>query len=202
MIRITALTGFVVLAAASAHAQGWYNYAIPGGLAPANAPSRPNNDSYSGLYLGPDGEFRSGSVHTFSMDLGDGISMGLFTTVSNSPALPAILVPGFAGGITTNYANGLYLDPAVGSPSNVSGRLSVALGGGLSMDFLGGLSRWPGNFGPGSGFENSMSTTVGTGFSMNFGHGGTLSLTGSVSRGFGPGFSARPCSSLSIAACR
>ena len=59
------------------------------------------------------------------------------------------------------------------------------------MDFLGALARGPANgfyFGPGSGFDNRMSTTVGTGFSMNFGHAGTFSVIGGVSRGFGTGF--------------
>jgi len=197
IVRITALAGFVVLTAASAHAQGWYNYAVPNGLDPASGPSSPNYNSYSGLYVSPGGELYSGSVNTFSVNLGSGVSMSLFSSVSNGPAdelsglSGSTLVPGFASTVTTNYANGLYLDPAVRMPSNVSGRLSVNLGGGLSMDFLGALSRGPANgfyFGPGSGFDNRISSTVGTGFSMNFGHGGTLSVIGGVSRGFGAGF--------------
>jgi hypothetical protein len=200
MIRITALTGFVILAAATAHAQGWFTYAISGGPDPASAPFRPNYNSYSGFYVGPGGELRPGSANTFSMNFGDGVSMGMFTSLSKVPVLNLSGLPGnslvqsFAGTVTTNYANGSYFDPAVGMVSTVSGRLSLGLGGGLSMDFLGGVSKGPGNgfyFGPGSGFDNHMSTTVGTGFSLNFGRGGTLSVIGSMSsvpRGFGAGF--------------
>ncbi len=32
MTGAAALTGFVILAAVGAHAQGFYNYAVPGGL--------------------------------------------------------------------------------------------------------------------------------------------------------------------------
>ena len=206
MGKITALAGLLVLAAGTADAQGWYNPAIFGGPDLAGTASRPSYDSVGGLYLSPDGGLYSGSVNRFSIDMGGGVSMGVITTLSHDVAggfsgLPGnILVPGFAGTGMANYANGSYLDPAANMASSVSGRLSLDLGGGLSMNFLGGLSRAPGNgfyFGPASGFENRMSTTVGTGFSMNFGHGGTLSVIGSVSRGFGGG-----CGSLSIAGCR
>jgi hypothetical protein len=199
MIRITALTGFAILAAATAHAQGSYNYAISGGPDSNGVLFRPNYSSYSGFYMGPAGDLHSGTVNTYSMNLGGGVSMGLFTTVSNAPTFDLAGYPGnslvqsFSGTVRTNYANGSYFDPAVGTPSNVSGRLSVGLGGGLSMDFLGGVSRAPGSgfyFGPGSGFDNRMTTTVGTGFSLNLGRGGRLSVSGSMSSGprvFGAG---------------
>src|SRR5438105_5938995 len=163
VMRITALAGLVALTAGTAHAQSWYNYTLDA----ASAASRPNTTSYTGLYTGPGGELYSASVNSFSMNLGDGASMRLFTTVLNPSAagfwsIPgSTLVPGFAGSATTNYARGLYLDPAASGPSNVSGRLSFGLGGGLSMDFLGGLSRGLGNgfyAGPGSAFDNRMST--------------------------------------------
>jgi hypothetical protein len=77
--------------------------------------------------------------------------------------------------------------------------MSVNLGGGLSMDFLGGLSQGPNGyyFGQGYGLESRTAATVGAGFSMNFGHGGTLSLIGSMSSG-----SSRACGPVFIAACR
>ena len=193
--RVAALTGFVILASASAHAQGWYNYDIPRAPDPANAQSQSNPISFTDYFSGPGGGLYSTSVHGFTNNLGDGMSVTVFSTVSNGPAglmsgLPgSTLVPGFPGSITTNYASGLGVDPAVGMPSSVAGRMSFNLGGGLSMDFLGAMARGPagGFYGsPFSPFNNSFSSTVGTGFTMNFGHGGSLSLIGSVSRSYGP----------------
>jgi len=196
-IRIAALTGFVILAAASAHAQGWYNYNIPTAPDSANTQSQSNPINFTDYFSGPGGGLYSASVHGYSTNLGDGMSVSVVSMVSNGPAgvmsgLPgSSLVPGFPGSVATNYASGLNFDPAVGVPSTVAGRMSFNLGGGLSMDFLGGMSRGPGSgfygspFSPFSPFNNSFSSTVGTGFTMNFGHGGSLSLTGSVSRSFG-----------------
>ena len=196
-IRIAALTGFVMLSAASAHAQGWYNYNVPPAPDPANPQSQSNPINFTDYFSGPGGGLYSASVHGYSTNLGDGMSVSVVSMVSNGPAgmmsgLPgSSLVPGFPGSFTTNYASGLNLDPAVGAPSAVAGRMSFNLGGGLSMDFLGGMSRGPGSgfygspFSPFSPFNNSFSSTVGTGFTMNFGHGGSLSLTGSVSRSYG-----------------
>ena len=200
MIRIAALTGFVILTAAAAHAQGWYsNYGFFGAPDPASPPFQANTNSYSGFYAGGDGLLHSGTVNAFSMNLGRGVSMGLFT-VSNAPGVDFSAFgangfgPGFPGSVAANFANRTYFDPAMSAPSNVAGQLSIGLGGGLSMNILGGVSRAPGSgfyFGPGSAFENRTYTTVGTGFSFNFGRGGTLSLTGSVSSGprfYGYGF--------------
>lgn len=192
---VAALTGFVILAAASAHAQGWYNYDIPRMTDPTNAQSQSNPISFTDYFSGPGGGLYSTSVHGFTNNLGDGMSVTVFSTVSNGPAglmsgLPASgLVPGFPGSITTNYSSGLNADPAVAMPSSVAGRMSFNLGGGLSMDFLGAMARGPagGFYGsPFSPFNNGFSSTVGTGFTMNFGHGGSLSLIGSVSRSYGP----------------
>jgi hypothetical protein len=199
-IRIAALAGFVILAAASAHAQGWYNYDIPPAPDPAVAQSQSNPISFTDYFAGPGGGLYSTSVHGVTNDLGGGVSVSVFSTVSNGPAgmvsglAGSTLVPGFPGSITTNYASGLNLDPAVGMPPSVAGRMSFNLGGGLSMDFLGAMARGPAGgfyFGPVSPFSSGYSTTVGTGFTMNFGHGGSLSLIGSVSRSYGPcgGFS-------------
>ena len=202
MIRITVLTGFAILAVATAHAQVSYNYANFGAMDPSAPLFRPYTSSYSGFYLGPDGGPHSGTVNAYSMNLGRGVSMGLFTTMSNAPA---INFSGFAGNnalqsfgsVPTNYANGPYFDSAVGGPSTVSGQLSLGLGGGVSMNFLGGVSRAPGSglyFGPGSGLDNRTYTTVGTGFSFDFGRGGKLSVSGSMSsassgpRVYGPSF--------------
>jgi len=187
-----ALTGFVMLAAAGAHAQGFYNYAFPGGLDDfAGAPFGPNSGSYSRFYMAPGGGLYSGSVNTFSMDLGRGVSMDLVTSgpaagfsgLSGSP-----LVPGFPNALAMNAAIGLYLNPAMSAPWTTSGRLSVALGGGVSWDFIGGVSRTQGNgfyLGPGGRFDDQTFTTVGTGFSFNFRRGGTLSFSGSVSSASG-----------------
>ena len=200
MIRAAALTGFVILTAAPAHAQGWYNYGIFRVPDPASPPFQAYTNSYSGFYVGADGSLHSGSVNAFSMNLAPGVSMGLFTGVSNAPGVDFSrlgsngFVQSFPGSLLTNYANGWYFDPAARAPSNVAGQLSIGLGGGLSMNFLGAVSRAPGSglyFGPGSAFDNRAFTTVGTGFSFNFGRGGTLSLTGSVSSGprfYGSGF--------------
>lgn len=194
-IRIAALTGLVILTAASAHAQGWYNYDIARATDPANAQSQSNPISFTDYFSGPGGGLYSTSVHGFSTNLGDGVSVGVLSMVSNGPAglmsgLPgSTLVPGFPGSVATNYASGLNLDPAVATPSAVAGRMSFNLGGGLSMDLLGGMARGPAGgyyFGPVSPFSSGYSTTVGTGFTMNFGHGGSLSLIGSVSRSYGP----------------
>lgn len=194
-IRIVALTGFVVLAAASAHAQGWYNYNIPAAPDPANAQSQSNPISFTDYFSGPDGGLYSTSVHGYSTNLGDGMSVSVVSMVSNGPAgvmsglSGSSLVPGFPGSIATNYASGLNLDPSVGVPASVAGRMSFNLGGGLSMDFLGAMSRGPGSgfySSPFSPFSSGYSSMVGTGFTMNFGHGGSLSLIGSVSRSYGP----------------
>ncbi len=194
------------LMAVPAVAQGWYNPEIPLGLDSANAPARPITNSYSGFFSGPGGELYSGTVNTFSMNFGNGMSMSLFSSAANGPAgtlsgLPASsYVPGFAATIPANYANGLNFNPGLSGPSAVAGRMAVALGRGFSLDFLGGVSRGPGGyyFGPGYGLDSRMSTTFGTGFSMNFGHGGTLSIIGSVSQSSGP---VMPCGYLSLA-CR
>jgi hypothetical protein len=194
-IGIAALTGLVILAAASAHAQGWYNYDIPRATDPATPQSSSNPISFTNSFSGPDGGLYSTSVHGFTNNLGDGVSISVMSMVSNGPAglmsgLPgSSLVPGFPGSMTINYASGLNLDPAVGMPSSVATRMSFNLGGGLSMDLLGGMARGPGSgfyYGPVSPFTSGYATTVGTGFTMNFGHGGSLSLIGSVSRGYGP----------------
>ena len=201
MIRVAALTGFVILTAATAHAQGWYNnYGIFGGPDAASPPFQANTNSFSGFYLGADGSFRSGTVNAFSVNLGRGVSMGLFTGVSNAPGVNFSgfggngFVQSFPGSVPTNFANRPYFDLAASVPSNVAGRLSIGLGSGLSMNFLGGVSREPSSgfyFGPGSQFDNRAFTTVGAGFSLNFGRGGTLSVMGSVSSGprvYGSGF--------------
>ena len=188
MTGAAALTGFVILAAVGAHAQGFYNYAVPSGLDDfAGAPFGPNYGSYSRFYMSPGGGLYSASVNTFSMDLGSGVSMDLVTSgpaVGFSGLSGSTLVRGFPSALTMNYANGLYLNPAMSTPWATSGRLSVSLGRGLSWDFIGGVSRIPGNgfyFGPGGRFDDQTFTTVGTGFSFNFRGGGTLSLCGSVS---------------------
>jgi hypothetical protein len=189
MIRVAALTGFVILTAATAHAQGWYNnYGIFGRPDPASPPAQANTNSYSGFYVGADGSLHSGTVNAFSMNLGRGVSMGLFTGVSNAPGVNFDngFVQSFPGHVPTDFANRPYFDPAASVPSNVAGQLSIGLGGGLSMNFLGGVSRQPSSgfyFGPRSAFNSRAFTTVGTGFSLNFGRGGTLSVMGSVSSG-------------------
>ena len=187
--------GGVLLMAPLAHAQGWYNYDIPRAADLAMTQSQSNQINFTDYFSGPGGGLYSTSVHGFTNNLGDGVSVSVFSTVSNGPAglmsgLPASgFAPGFPGSISTNYASGLTVDPAVARPSSVAGRMSFNLGGGLSMDFLGAMARGPGNgfyYGPVSPFSSGYSTTVGTGFTMNFGHGGSLSLIGSVSRGYGP----------------
>ncbi len=189
MTGAAALTGFVILAAVGAHAQGFYNY---GGFdAFAGAPFGPNYGGYGRFYMSPGGGLYSGTVNTFSTDLGNGVSMDLVTSgpaagfsgLSGSP-----LIPGFPSELTMNSANGLYLNPAMSTPWATSGRLSVSLGRGLSWDFIGGVSRIPGNgfyLGPAGRFGDQTFTTVGTGFSFNFRGGGTLSLSGSVSSASG-----------------
>lgn len=194
-IRLAVLTGLVTLAAASAHAQGWYNYNIPLAPDPTNAQSQSSPINFTDYFSGPGGGLYSTSVHGFTNNLGDGVSVSVFSTVSNGPAglmsgLPASnIAPAFPGSIATNYSGGLTVDPAVAMPSSVAGRMSFALGGGLSMDFLGAMARGPaGGFysSPFSPFSSGYSSTVGTGFTMNFGHGGSLSLIGTVSRSYGP----------------
>jgi hypothetical protein len=118
--------------------------------------------------------------------------MGLLTGVSNAPGLNFSgvgdngFVQNFPGSVPTDFANRPYFDPAASVPSNVAGQLSIGLGGGLSMNFLGGVSRPPSSgfyFGPRSAFNGRAFTTVGTGFSLNVGRGGTLSVMGSMSSG-------------------
>lgn len=190
-----ALTGFVIFAAGGAHAQGFYNYAVPGGLYEfAGAPFGPSFGSYGRFHMSPGGGLYSGTVNIFSMDLGSGVSMDLVTSgpaAGFSGLSGSTLVPGFPSALTTNSANGLHLNPAMSMPWATSGRLSVSLGRGLSWDVIGGVSRIPGNgfyFGPGGRFDDQTFTTVGTGFSFNFRGGGTLSLSGSVSSASGSRF--------------
>jgi len=190
-----ALTGFVILAAVGAHAQGFYNYAFPGGFDDfAGGPIGPNYGSYRGFYMSPGGGLYSGSVNTFSMDLGSGVSMDLVTSgpaAGFSGLAGSTLAPGFPSALMPNYANGLYLNPAMSMPWSTSGRVSVSLGRGLSWDFIGGVSRMPGYgfyYGPGYRFDDQTFTTVGTGFSFNFRRGGTLSLSGSVTSASGSRF--------------
>jgi hypothetical protein len=194
-----AVTACAIIVSAPAHAQGWYSYAAAGGLDLSNTAARRNYDIYKGLYMEPGGELYSGTVSSFSTSLGSGLSMSVFSSVSNGPAgLPMLpgssFVPGFPGSLNTNYARGLSLDPATSMPANVAGRLSVGLGGGVSMDFIGGMSNGWGYgsyFGAGSGFGLSPGermTTAGAGFTFDFGRGGSLSVIGSVSQGSGAGF--------------
>ena len=189
MTGAAALTGFVILAAVGAHAQGFYNY---GGFDDfAGASFGANYGSYGRFYMSPGGGLYSGTVNRFSTDLGNGVSMDLvtlgpangFSGFSGSP-----LIPGFQSELTMNSANGLSLNPAMSTPWATSGRVSVSLGRGLSWDFIGGVSRLPANgfyLGPGGRFDDQTFTTVGTGFSFNFRGGGTLSLSGSVSSASG-----------------
>jgi hypothetical protein len=190
-----AVTGFVILAAAGALAQGFYNYAIPGGFDDFTfAPFGPSYGSYSRFYTSPGGGLYSGSVNMFSADLGSGVSMDLVTSgpaAGFSGLSGSALLPGFPSALTPNYANGLYLNPAMSTPFATSGRVSVSLGRGLSWDVIGGVSRIPGNgfyYGPGGRFGEQTFTTVGTGFSFNFRGGGTLSLSGSVTSASGSRF--------------
>jgi hypothetical protein len=204
LTKFVAVLGIVLCPVAGANAQGWYNYTAPS-LDSSAQPARPVANSYNSVYLGPGGEFYSGSVHTYSTNLGDGMSMQWFTTVMSGPSggLPwsaqSGFGPGFSTAIPTANVNSLYSGSGIGTVASTGGRLSMDLGGGLSMDFLGAMSRAPGYFGPGYGFDSRMSTTVGTGFTMNFGHGGSLSIIGTVSRGFGSGYAA--CGPI-MGACR
>ena len=191
----SALAGFVMLAAVGAQAQVSYNYAVPGGFDDFDgAPFGPNYGSYSRFYMGPGGGLYSASVNRFSVDLGSGVSMDLVTSgpaAGFSGLSGNTLLPGFPNALTPNYANGMYLNPAMSAPWATSGRLSVSLGRGVSWDFIGGVSRMPGNgfyLGPGYRFDDQTYTTVGTGFSFNFRRGGTLSLSGSVSTASSPRF--------------
>lgn len=200
MIRAATLTGFVVFAAATAHAQSLYsNYGIFDGLNPATAPFQARTGSYSGFYMGSDGSLHSSTVNAFSMNLGSGASVGVFTEIPNAAGLNFSGLGGnFAqnlpGNVPTNLLNQPYFDPAGSGRANVAGQLSIGLGGGLSMNLLGGVSRGPSGgfyFGPRSAFDSRTFTTAGAGFSLDLGHGGTLSLTGSVSSGprtYGYGF--------------
>jgi hypothetical protein len=195
MTGAAALTGFVILAAGAAHAQGFYNYVVPGGLYDfAGAPFEPSYGSYSGFYMSPGGGLYSGSVNRFSMDLGSGVSVDLVTSgpaAGLSGLSGNALLPGFPSALTPNYANGLSLNPAMSTPFATSGRVSVALGRGLSWDVIGGVARVPGNgfyLGPGGRFDDQTFTTVGTGFSFNFRRGGTLSFSGSVTSASGSRF--------------
>src|SRR5262249_53583181 len=141
MIRIAVLTGFVVLTAAGAHAQGLFtNYGILGGPDPASPPFQANTNTYSGFYTGPDGLLRSGTVNASSMNLGSGVSVQLFTSFSNAPGVNFSgfggngFVQSFPGNVPTNFINRPYFDSAANGPSNVAGQLSIGLGGGLSMN--------------------------------------------------------------------
>jgi hypothetical protein len=120
MTGAAALTGFVILAAVGAHAQGLYNYAVPGGFDDfAGAPFAPNYGSYGRFYMSPGGGLYSGTVNTFSMDLGRGVSMDLVTSgpaAGFSGLSGSTLIPGFPSEPTTNSANGLYLNPALSTP--------------------------------------------------------------------------------------
>src|SRR5262245_33799187 len=113
MTAAAALTGFVILAAAGAHAQSFYNYALLDGFDDsAGAPFGPNYGSYSRLFMSPGGGFYSGSVNTFSKDLGSGVSLDVVTSVPAagfSGLSGSALLPGFPSGLTTNSASGLYL---------------------------------------------------------------------------------------------
>jgi hypothetical protein len=200
MMWIAALTGFVVLTAATAHAQGLYNNYGIFGYVPAGPPLQANTNSFGGFYAGADGSLQPGTVNAFSTDLGHGVSIGLLTGISNAPGVGFSgfggngFVGSFPGSVPTNLLSRPYFDPAASVRTDVAGQLSIGLGGGVSMNLLGGVSRGPSSgfyFGPGSAFDNRTFTTVGTGFSFNLGRGGTLSLTGSVSSGprfFGSGF--------------
>lgn len=198
MFRTAALAGLVLLAAGSAQAQGWYNVDLPPGPLDARADTKPVFNTYNGLFTGPGGQVLSGTVNTWSMNLGSGVSMSMFSSVSNGPAFGMAELPGNGfnsgfPGMSANYANGLNFNPAIATPMSTGGRMAFDLGHGLSMDFIGGMSRGAGMaFGP---FDNHFSSSVGTGFTMNFGHGGSLSLIGSVSRSYG-------CSGFMMAGCR
>jgi hypothetical protein len=75
------------------------------------------------------------------MNLGSGVSIGLFS-VSNAPGVALSgfggngFVRNFPGSVPTDLISRPYFDSAT-SP-NVAGQMSLGLGGGLSMNVLGG----------------------------------------------------------------
>src|SRR5438067_635883 len=143
LVMSVALAGLAIVTASSADAAGWYNNALTGAET-ASVPFQPVYQNYQRFLTGPGGEFYADSVNRFAMNLGSGVSMELFTAVPNAAAVALSafpVTPGFASRLQTNYASGLYLDPAVAAPSSVAGRVAVNLGGGLSFNLLGGLTR-------------------------------------------------------------
>ena len=186
-----AAAGLGVLTSALAHAQGMapYNYAMPSNLESTSAPFQTSHDSFSGYFTGFDGALRYGSVNTVSMNLGDGgidgvhhqrvagafLSVGIYRQRFRT---------GFSGAARDGGSERDWSIPPHKEETNATGRVSFNLGGGLSMNVLGGMSNGMGNgfyYGPGRGFSSVTTTSFGTGFSMNVGH-GTLNVFGGVSR--------------------
>ncbi|MHB1206896.1 MAG: hypothetical protein ACYCZX_15100 [Rhodospirillaceae bacterium] len=216
IVNAAALAGLAALMSAAAGAQGLGDTAAALGQNTANPPKWLSSTSESGLYLGPDG-FSQGTRSESSVKLGDGLTVGVFSSLSTAPAGGAInglgggslMDPLGRWGALNTGLNGL--SPVAGSPSasTFGGRLTKDLGGGLSVNFAGGVTRDPTggyylgprgslNMNPGG----EVSTSVGGGMSMDLGGGSSFSVSGTMSRSSANGFSMGRCNGLTTGFCR
>lgn len=216
MVNAAALAGLMTLISAAASAQGLGDNATPLAQNATNAPKWLSSTSESGLYLGPDG-FSRGTRSETSANLGDGLTLGIFSSLSTAPAGGSMY--GLGGGSlmeplgrwdtglhsALNAGPGDGLNPVGGRSvtSTFGGQLSKDLGGGLSVNFIGGVTRNPAggyylgprgslNMNPGG----ELSTSVGGGMSMDLGGGSSLSVSGTMTRNSGR------CNGLTIGFCR
>jgi hypothetical protein len=220
----TAVAGVMTLMSAAAGAQGLSGFGTPADPNAANAPKWLSTESHSDLYLGPNG-FSQGSHSETSVKLGSGLSVGVFSSLSNTPGGGSLTAPlgrwstGFQDTLNNGVGNNRFgntgfgdgLNPVAGSPltSTFGGRLSQDLGSGVSVSFVGGVTRDPaGGFylGPRGGLNMSsgsaLSTSVGGEMSMDLGGGSSFSVGASMSRSSSGAFTMGRCAGLTIGLCR
>ena len=216
LVNAAALAGLVTLISAAAGAQGASDNVLPLGQTATDAPKWLSTTTESGLYLGPNG-FSRGARSETSVKLGDGLSAGIFSSLSTPPAGAATnglggrsltdpvghLQTGFYS--ASNGAPGYGLNPLTGNPaaSTFGGRVSQDLGGGLSVNFVGGVTRDTANgyyLGPRGSLNmnpgSDVSASFGGGMSMDFGGGSSLSISGTMSKGSAGAFSMGRCNGL------
>jgi len=189
LIKIAVFAGLVALFSAAANAQALNNYGTLSSQNSATSPTWLNYETHNGLYTALDGRLFTGTSSASSVNLGAGLSVGMFSAFSNNPGseLSTLSVDRLALAPANGlYGAGSYLNPSAPLTSSFGGQVSMDLGKGLSLNVVGGFTRSPNASFYGDPFYMTsgerVSSSVGAGMSMDLGHGSSLSITGGVSK--------------------